>query len=791
MEQKKPKYDFEVEYTTPETEGIEVPSNSKYGFEVEYADEATQTRLDSGEITIGQNFDEALAEAEKLQAGGGQPGQLEIAAMSAVDTATFGIPKKLMGDEFEKTVNKVKSENLVANIGGSIAGFFLNPAGMAIRGAKALQGLKGTAGMIAVGSAEILGVEGGASAVEIIDAAMSSNKDLKEITKREVKKTGMSLAGGALFGAGMGALVSAPKYIAKAANNKVTKKAFEAVGKSLNPKAREILEEVPTIVANEGKEGLARKGAALFDDMTALIGKEKEKAVKAGLKEVADLTDQLQGSINKHMDDMVKGIANPEDSIRAIIGLADDFKVAEDSMSAIYGTTLDKISDLAKGKKYNFTGTKDEVLKVFQLEGILDDAGRVVDKTVKSRYPAAHQMLKELGNKKELTISELGQLTRHLGDAATAGVKDNVKSQAAKAHALLRKELTNPDNWGLEAAALMQDLSEQYYPAKQAFNSIRTGIKKTKVNVNRLPSEDVLSVVDDLYSSLGTVDRAGKKFAGYSKFSAAYPEHLQNKVGLALKKSKDLIDYKEAHKALSSTKKIEKIFKHPEKIGAIENDALRNAIINYSKRDEIYNLMGQQAQAIPEIRKALQNPTNKTVTKKALQYVEKYMPKAKPELVKALNSLNKYARVSGASRATNQVNKQIAQLKEFLEPSEYVATQAFNDFVPQAKEAIKALDLVKKIGNRDMSVMKYLPSGFEMATGGAAMALGGGFVDTVTMPYIILRRIAKDPIAFRMMLEKTANKGKLSPKAVQAIIKGAQISTLIGQASQESIEEGM
>lgn len=731
-------------------------------------------KIKSGEITTSP-VDATIAEAEQIQKEGVKVDPVTAIAGQTVSTATFKAADKLAnqftGGEYEKFVERASSDNMLVNITGNLFGYLLNPAGRAIRGAAAAK----NAGVIQTAVLEVLGVEGGAAAVDLIDQAIKAPGQFKEALAREGVELGMEIGGALIGGAATKTLLKPGKTLQDIAGSKVLKPIFNKIKQAYPENTRQLLENAPEIIANEGKEGLARKVAQQFDELTTKLGRLKTKSVQEGAEQVAALSDEIQGSVNKHLEKVIKGVDDPKQSIKALVGLADDIKVAEDGMSSMYDVHLNKIKDLTKGKKVNLGQSKKDILEIFELEGLVDSSGRFVNKTLKSQYPAAEKMIREIGSSDKLSHEQLGRLVKFLGssfdEGVAKGVNSNVINQARKAYTGLRQKLVDPELWGKEASVVTEDMLNQYFPAKSLFSTLRkTSSETIKPSLIRMKEQPTLELFEELAKGFQQADTAASKLQGFKSYSALVPENVQAKIKTGLKESRQLVDYSKAKSGAEARKVLNKVFKTQD-TSKIDNVALEKAIRNYAQMDEFIEQGGANLQAFPDLKAAFENPMDTKLVNRAVKWAEKYAKQIGPDLKDNVNALAKFNRLAKIKPGRAKFLKELKTVESILDPTDYKTVKIFSDFFPEAQELARTLELEKLIRNKDTSLSQYLPSGIGIA---------GGFYNAAVAPLIVLSKIAKDPVALRLVMEKSSQKG-ISAAQFQAITKAAKMSAVIAE----------
>lgn len=737
--------------------------------------EETAKEIRAGRITTSP-VDETIAEAEKIQSGGVKVDPITAIAGQALSTATFKVADKLVNafgdEEYEKFVEKASSDNLLINISGNLIGYLLNPAGRAIRGATA----RNKAGVIKSAVMEVAGVEGGAAAVDLIDTALKAPGEFKEALTREGVELGIELVGAGLGSAVLKGILNPGKFIDDAVKGTPgLQKVLNKVKQAYPQKTKELLDNAADIVKNEGAEGLSRKVAMEFDELSGKLAQAKEKAVADGLEQVATLSDEIQGSVNRHLDNVVKGLDDPKKSIEALVGVADDIKIAEDGMSSMYDIHLDKIKGLTQGKKVSLGQRKKDVLEIFELEGLIDNKGNFVNKTLKSQYPAAEKMIRELASTDEVTHQQLGQLVKFLGSAfeeAGPNVNANVVNQARKAYTGLKKTLVDPEIWGKEAAVITEDMLSQYSTTKQLFSSLRKSTSESiKPGLSRLKSEPTLELFEQLAKGFQTADTAASKIQGFKSYSALVPDNVQNKIKIGLKESKKLVSYEKARNGAKAKKILSQAFKTQDP-SKIKDAVLEQAIRDYAQMDEFLEQAGLELQGLPDLQAAFENPMDSKLVNRAVKWADKYAKQISPDLKDNINALAKFNRIAKIKPNQSALSKELKVAKELLDPTDYKAVKLFAEFAPEAEGVIRDIGLHDMIKNKNTSLLQYLPQG------GAGIA--ASLWETAALPLIILGNIAKDPVAFKMFIEKGAQKG-ISPAKFQAITKAAQMSSIIAE----------
>lgn len=739
-----------------------------------------QKEIRAGRMTAS-SFDQTLAEAERIKGKEGvTTGGGETFANQAINTALFNIPKAIIGTEYREMSEKAFDDNLLMGTAGTIFGFFLNPAGMAVRGAMAGKAAVATTtatrfgtGVVATAMAETLAVEGGAAITDIVDAAIRTPGSLTE----KLKESGVSVAKNTLMAGGFSAgikAVLAPKVTLGSAN-KVVNWAVNKVKGALPNDTAKILENADLIMEKGGKEGLAREAAKQFDALNGKLNAAKQKVLADGTAGAEDMINTLQASLDKHSAALVEGVADPKATVQGILGLAEDFKLAQDGMSSMYGIHLDKISKMTKGKKAPFSEGKKAIMEMLEMEGAVDLKGKFTKGHLSSKYPAAEKVIRRLQSTDEISHTELGTLVKSLGDSFIDGTGGNVDTAARKAFTILRGQLTDPKIWGDEVAIFTNDLLEQYKPAQELFNGLRKSTSQAKKGIEKLKDidgEDFLSNVEDLYSVFHKAEKGAKAFADQKMFSELMPPKIVNKIKTGLNDTKKLIDYNKAKDIGKSRKILESAFRKQD-ASKIPDEALRDSITKYKEGRKFLEEMGARYDALPEIGNAFRNPNDPAAIRKAVRFTQKYANSLSPKVKENVAALSKYSRLAKIKPTGTLFAKELKTMKEVLSPSEIEGLQIFKEFVPEAEEVAELLGLSRLLANKDASFLKLIDVDvFDLGL----VKYSGAKV----LPLLILKNIAKAPIQFRLLVSKYANK-TVSETKMTAIIKGAQAAAIIGE----------
>ena len=705
------------------------------------------------------------------------PNAIETFAAAATSKVTFKLADKLIGGpEHEALLKKAKDKHFFAGLAGDIVGFALNPLG-AKAGAVA-KGTKLLSGPILNAAAQVLAVESVEGLVDVVDAGIKNPSGFTEALKSEGIELGVEV-GGALVGGTLATGAVAPIRAGAKATKGLVREWSKLAKKWVGEDAAKIIDNSAEIIANEGGEGLSRKVALTFDKVKAATKEVVDKALKEGNDQVVTAGNNISKQVDEHLVSLIEGIKKPEKALNALVQFSDDIAVAGDALSAKYGQNLDELAIATKGKKVNIKAIKEEVLKVFELEGTITKAKGKVQAIGKSEYQAALSKLQSIVKKDEISHAELGQLVRVFGRAKIMNGKSDAHSQAFKVFGQLRKELVNPETWGEEAALMSEDMLSEYISGKTAFNAIKSGLTSAKTGIRTLQQDpdSYLSVADDIYKGLQKADINSAKLAGTKSLNGVVPVNVQNRIKSSLVESKKLIDFKNATDLKSARGQLKRAFSG--KFDANKDaDALKDAILKYSKRDELFDALGAQHKAIPQISKVLQNPTSRASIETAKKYSSKYANQVSPELQRMVNSLGKWSRLSGAPKGNEA--KQLKALKEFAEPAELMEIELLQEFVPEVKSVIKAMDLENLVKKRAPSILKYIP-GLNGSTGDALVGIASLLTGNPAGAALwTLKNMVADPTALRLFVERNASKS-LSTKQIQAVLQGGKIASLLSE----------
>lgn len=732
-----------------------------------------------------------------------KPNVGESFVWSAAQTSSAGMTGRvgrLLTDLDKQDVAKAMRDsfdtNPVTHVVGSIAGYLLNPARMAITASAAFKGMAagGTiTSVIGANVMEAMGVQAIESVSEVLDAAYS-DENVKETIIREGKM--MALAGGSAAGgtAIMSAATRPGRELYKNVGRKMVKSPVKAMAKwrvsKLDPEdPARILVENADVAIKESPEEYVKNVGKVFDDYKVGLRKTAAESQNAAKQELTGVALEVDGLINKHVERLVQAVDEPKEATQALVGLWDDIGLLEDGLSYKFGRSMASVDKLTKGVKLD-PASSEEILTGFA--EVIENSGSGIFKGGKveivgtSKYNSAAKLINEKLGKDGLTHADLRQLTeitrRGYLETAQEGGDNAAKAMFIK----LQRAMERTDVWGDDAARISQETIGEYWASAKAFRSIKKGIQNLQQEGKILQrgALDLESAVKSVEKSTKEIMRGADKLGTSKQYSALMPEDMQKHISRAIRSTQDIVDYSKATNVKNARKTLENAYTTGEVTESTE--ILTKAMAKYFDHDSMVNALDDQMLHLPLVRKALFTRSGKAAAdaqKVIFEEMDQYARLLKPNTRKLLDANAKYNRIAGLKHGGSSIKKSLEGLKDFVEAgvvesSDIVATSIWRDLAPH-HNYLKNAKVMAALEQLKPSIFKTLdgPRGLDFMEA-ASTYLGGGTGTALLMIY----RSFSNPVAFRLLVETMQQKG-VQKEVINQIVIGARLSSGLASIS--------
>lgn len=725
-----------------------------------------------------------------------KPNVGESFVWSAAQTSSAGMAGRvgrLLTDLDKQDVAKAMKDsfdtNPVTHVVGSISGYLLNPARMAIVASSAFKGMAAGGTITSVVGAnvmEAMGVQAIESVSEVLDAAYS-DENVKETIIREGKM--MALAGGAAAGgtAIMSAATQSGRELYKNVGRKMVKSPVKVLAKwrvsKLDPEdPARILVENADVAIKESPEEYVKNVGKVFDDYKAGLRKTVDGSQHAARKELTGVAAEVDALINKHVERLVQAVDEPKEATQALVDLWTEIGLLEDGLSYKFGRSMASVDKLTKGFKLDPASSEDILTgfaEVVENSGSGIFKGGKVDIVGTSKYNSAAKLINEKLGKDGLTHADLRQLTeiarRGYLETAQEGGDNAAKAMFVK----LQRAMERTDVWGEDASRIARETIGEYWESAKAFRSIKKGVQNLRQEgkiLQRGPL-DLESAVKSVEKSTKQIMRGADKLGSSKQYSALMPEDMQKHISRTIRSTQDIVDYSKATNVKNVRKTLEKAYSTGEVTESTE--ILTKAMAKYFDHDSLVNALDDQMIHLPHLRKALFTRSGKAATdaqKVVFDEMDQYARLLKPNTRKLLDANAKYNRIAGLKHGGSSIKKSLEGMKDFieagmLEADDIVATSIWRDLAPH-HDYLKNAKVMAALEKLKPSIFKTLdgPRGLDFMEAASAY-LGGGTGTALLMIY----RSFSNPAAFRLLVETMQQQG-VQRVVIDQIVTGARLS---------------